>query len=93
MLVDGHYSQKVLLWQGIPHRGVLSTLFMIFTNDLVPKITKGTHGAFYVDDLVLWCSEEYASMATYRMLWAKSQSTERRQQPFSQFPPKHKLEN
>ena len=68
VLVDGHCSHKVLLRQGVPQGGVLSpTLFILFVNDLVPELPKGVHAALYADDLVLWCSEEYATTATHRM--------------------------
>ena len=68
VLVDGHSSRKVLLRQGVPQGGVLSpTLFILFINDLVPELPKGVHAALYADDLVLWCSEEYATTATHRM--------------------------
>ena len=36
-------------------------------NDLIPELPKGVHTALYADDLVLWCTEEYAATANYRM--------------------------
>ena len=66
--VDGHCGRKVLLRQGVPQGGVLSpSLFILFINDIVAELPKGVHAALYADDLVLWCSEEYATTATYRM--------------------------
>jgi hypothetical protein len=35
--------------------------------DLIPELPKGVHTAIYADDLVLWCTEEYAATANYRM--------------------------
>ncbi|KAK7106492.1 hypothetical protein V1264_017742 [Littorina saxatilis] len=68
VLVDGHCGQKVLLRQGVPQGGVLSpTLFILFINDLVPELPSTVHAALYADDLVLWCTEEHATTATYRM--------------------------
>ena len=81
VMVDGYCGQKVLLRQGVPQGGVLSpTLFILFINDLVPELPKGVKAALYADDLVLWCNEEYATTARYRMqlaldvltTWAKS---------------------
>ena len=67
-MVDGQHSKKVLMRHGVTQGGVLSpTLFIIFINDLVTQLPKGIHAALYADDLVLWCSEEYATTATYRM--------------------------
>jgi hypothetical protein len=36
-------------------------------NDLIPELPKGVHTAIYADDLVLWCTEEYAATANYKM--------------------------
>ena len=36
-------------------------------NDLVSELPKGIKAALYADDLVIWCKEEYATTATYRM--------------------------
>ena len=68
VLVNGECGKKVLLRQGVPQGGVLSpTLFILFINDVVADLPRGIHAALYADDLVLWCAEEYATTATYRM--------------------------
>ena len=68
VFVDGHSGQKVLLRQGVPQGGVLSpSLFILFINDIVAELPRGVNAALYADDLVLWCSEEYATTATYRI--------------------------
>ena len=57
--VNGMYSQKKTLREGVPQGGVLSpTLFLVFINDIVRDLPRKVQGAIYADDLVLWCSEE-----------------------------------
>ena len=66
--VDGKVSRKFLLRHGVPQGGVISpTLFLIFKDDLVKELPKGIKAALYADDLVMWCAEEYATTATFRM--------------------------
>ena len=68
VLVDGKLGRKILLRQGVPQGGVLPpTLFILYMNDLVPELPNGVQSALYADDLVLWCSEEYATTARYRI--------------------------
>jgi hypothetical protein len=58
----------VLLRHGLPQGGELQpTLFILYMNDMVSTLPKGIHTVLYVDDLVLWCTEEYAIIVTYRM--------------------------
>ena len=64
---DRIHSKKILLRHGVP-QGVLSpTLFLLFINDLVSELPNGVKAVLYADDLVIWCKEEYATTATYRM--------------------------
>ena len=66
--VDGKHSRQFLLRHGVPQGGVISpTLFLIFIDDLINKLPRGIKAALYADDLVIWCVEEYATTATYRM--------------------------
>ena len=66
--VNNILSKKILLRHGVPQGGVLSpSLFLLFINDLVDDLPKGIKAALYADDLVLWCTEEHSSTATYRM--------------------------
>jgi ribonuclease HI len=63
--LDGRKSKKVLLRHGVPQGGVLSpTLFLVYINDLVAELPHGIKVAMYADDLVIWCTEEYATVAT-----------------------------
>ena len=66
--VDRVHSNKILLRHGVPQGGVISpTLFLLFINDLVSELPRGVKAALYAGDLVMWCEEEYATAATYRM--------------------------
>ena len=68
VLVDGIQSRKFMLKHGVPQGGVVSpTLFLIYINDLIDDLPRGIKAALYADDLVMWCTEEYATTATYRM--------------------------
>ena len=64
--VNGTYSRKGTL--KVPQGGVLSpTLFLVFINDIARNMPREVLGAIYVDNLVLWCSEEHFSTANYRL--------------------------
>ena len=66
--VDRVHSKKILPRHGVPHGGVLSpTIFLLFINDLVSELPKGVKAALYADHLVMWCKEEYATTAIYRL--------------------------
>ena len=68
VLVNGHVGRKRLLREGVPQGGVLSpSLFILFINDIIQELPRGIQAALYADDLVLWCTEDYATSATYRM--------------------------
>ena len=41
--------------------------YLLFIDDLLAELSKGIKAALYADDLVMWCVEEYATTATYRM--------------------------
>ena len=66
--VNGAFSQKKTLREGVPQGGVLSpTLFLVFINDIVRDLPRNVRGAIYADDLAIWCSEEHISTANYRI--------------------------
>jgi len=74
--LDQLSSRKILLRQGVPQSGVLSaTLFLMFINYLVSELPRGVKAALYADDLVLWCKDEHASTANYRIQQAIDQLT------------------
>ena len=66
--VNGTYSRKKTVKEGVPQGGVLSpTLFLVFINDIVRDMPRKVQGAIHTDDLVLRCSEEHLSTANYRL--------------------------
>ena len=57
--LNGCYSRKKTLREGVPQGGVLSpTLFLIYINDIMKDMHPRIQGAMYADDLVLWRAEE-----------------------------------
>jgi len=74
--LDQLSSRKILLRQCVPQGGVLSpTVFLVFINYLVSELPRGVTATLYADDLVLWCKEEHASTANYRIQQAIDQLT------------------
>ena len=47
----------------------------MFINDLASELPRDVKAALYADDLVLWCKEEHASTANYRIQQAIDQLT------------------
>ena len=65
-LIGGQFGKKVLLRQGVPQGGVLSTtLFILYMNDLVPEIPKAVHAALYAKRL---CSVMLRGIYDYNKL-------------------------
>ena len=68
VVVDNTKSKKILLRHGVPQGGVISTtLFVVFINDRIKKCPSPMKCAMYVDDLVIWNTEKYATTAKIRL--------------------------
>ena len=66
--LNGCYSRKKTLREGVPQGGVLSpTLFLIYINDIMKDMHPRIQGAMYADDLVLWRAEESIYVAKNRI--------------------------
>ena len=66
--LNGCYSRKKTLREGVPQGGVLSpTLFLIYINDIMKVMHPRIQGAMYADDLVLWGAEESIYVAKNRI--------------------------
>ena len=66
--VDETKSKTFILRHGVSQGRVLSpALFLLFIDDMISEFSNGVKAALYADDLVIWCKEEYATTATYRM--------------------------
>ena len=61
-----HDQSSMKLFRKKPQRNTLIQTTPLI-NDLVSELPKGIKAALYADDLVIWCKEEYATTATYRM--------------------------
>ena len=58
--VDGTYSRKKTLREGVLQEGVVSpTLFLVFINDIVRDMLPKVLGAICADNLVLWWFVEH----------------------------------
>ena len=68
VLVNGSYSRKKTIKEGVPQGGILSpSLFLIYISDIVKDLPNGVKVAIYADDIALWCSEENLTTARYRI--------------------------
>ena len=73
VVIDNTKNNMILLRHGVPQGGVISTtLFLVFINDLINKFPSPVKCAMYVDDLVPWSTEEYATTAKVRLQEATS---------------------
>ena len=43
------------------------TLFLVFINDLIADMPHGTKVAMYADDMVIWCTDKFATVATNKL--------------------------
>ena len=48
-----------------------STLFFVFIPEILHRMPKNIQGTIYTDDLALRCSEEYITIANYRLQQAR----------------------
>jgi hypothetical protein len=74
ILLQGHACRKVQIQNGVPQGGVLSpALILIYINDVTEKIPNCVQSSLYADDLALWLSARYDSIASFSMqmaLWS-----------------------
>ena len=75
--VNGAYSRKKVLKEGVPQGGVLSpTLFLVFINDIIKDLPRNIKGAIYA---VIWCSEEHLTTVQNRFQQALDRLSEWKQ--------------
>ena len=66
--LDGIFSKKVCLREGVPKGGVRSpTLFLVYINDILTTTSKRISNTLHADDLAIWYVSEHTTTATYRI--------------------------
>ena len=66
--LDGRRSHLVKIKEGVPQGGVISpTLFIIFIDDIVDKLSRNISRALHADDFAVWTSAESTSTTRYLM--------------------------
>jgi hypothetical protein len=70
----GHKVLRTTPWSPAG-RSTTANLLHTLHKRRVSMLPKGIHASLYADDLVLWCTEEYATTATYRMQQALNKIT------------------
>ena len=66
--MDGVYSRKVNLKEGIPQRSAISpTLFLIFINEIVSATGPNVKNTLHADDFAIWRSCEYVTTANLQI--------------------------
>ena len=65
--LDGMISRQVKLREGVPQGGVVSTLFLVYINDItttVPRRVSNTLHAYY---FAAWYAEAHTTTAVHRI--------------------------
>ena len=64
----GRISRQVKLRKGVPQGGVvLSTLFLVYINDITTTVPRHVSNTLHADDFVVWCAEEHTTTAVHRI--------------------------